>query len=152
MKILITGGCGFIGSHIAEFHLNKGDEVQVIDNLSTGNLKNIETFKNHPKFKCDIDDLLIWKDLKKAIEWADRVYHFAAIVGVFKVLSDRIDVIRNNVIVCDHLFQVIANSTARPLVIFAASSSAYGDNSKSMLNEHDDLIVKPPVHPLATYA
>lgn len=152
MKIFITGGCGFIGSHIAEFHLNKGDEVFVVDNLTTGSLKNIESFKNNSKFKCEIEDILTWKDLKKTVEWADRIYHFAAVVGVFKVLADRINVIRNNVLATEHLFRTIANSQARPLVIFAASSSAYGNNPKPMLNENDDLIVKPPFHPLATYA
>ena len=152
MRILITGGCGFIGSHIAEHHLAKGDEVHVVDNLSTGTLQNIATFKNNAAFSFDQADILTWPDLDKAIKSADRIYHFAAVVGIFKVISDPVSVISSNIIATRRLFQTIADSNARPTVILASSSSVYGDSPKNPLNENDNLIVKPPAHPLATYA
>lgn len=152
MRILITGGCGFIGSHIAEHHLAKGDEVHVVDNLSTGTLQNIAAFSNNTDFCFDQADILTWHDLDKAIKSVDRIYHFAAVVGIFKVISDPINVLSSNIIATRRLFQTIADSTARPTVMIASSSSVYGDSPKNPLNENDNLIVKPPAHPLATYA
>ena len=152
MRILITGGCGFIGSHLVEYHLAKGDEVHAVDNLSTGTLQNIAPFKNSAAFRFDQADILTWPDLDKAIKSADRIYHCAAVVGIFRVISDPINVISSNIIACRRLFQTIADSTSRPIVIIASSSSVYGDSPENPLNESDNLIVKPPTHPLATYA
>lgn len=152
MRVLITGGCGFIGSHLVEHHLKKGDQVHVVDNLSTGSLKNIDSFKNNSDFRFDEADLLTWKDLDKAIASSDRIYHFAAIVGIFKVLSNPKDVISNNIIATKRLFQTIADSNAKPTTVLTSSSSVYGNSPKNPLSESDNLIVKPPSHPLATYA
>ena len=151
MHIFITGGCGFIGSNLAEYHLTKGDEVHVIDNLSTGTLQNIASFKNHPAFRFDEADVLTWPDLGKTAQWADRVYHLAAIVGMFKAVSNPISLISNNIFSCRHLLHTISEIGAKPLIIIASSSSVYGDNPKHLLNEKDNLIIKPPTHPLATY-
>ncbi len=152
MRIFITGGCGFIGSHLVEYHLNKGDEVYTVDNLSTGTLQNIESFKDNPLFHFDEADLLSWPDLENTINSADRIYHFAAVVGIFKVISDPLSVINTNIAATERLFRTIAKSRAKPIVIHASSSSVYGNSPKSPLNENDELIVKPPNHPLATYA
>lgn len=151
MRIFVTGGCGFIGSNIVEYHLAKGDEVHVVDNLSTGTLDNIAAFRDAATFRFDEADLMTWPGLISAIEWADRIYHFAAIVGMFKAVVNPVSLIRNNILGCRHLLQAIAQSKARPLVIIASSSSVYGDNPNHKLNENDNLLIKPPVHPLATY-
>lgn len=152
MNILITGGCGFIGSHLLEYHLGKGDTVTVVDDLSTGSLENIESFKNHKAFTFFEADLLTWNALDETIQRVDRIYHFAASVGVFHVISDRLRVVNSNIMATNRLFAAIANSQSRPLVVVASSSSAYGDSEKIPLTETDDLIVKPPIHPLSTYA
>jgi UDP-glucose 4-epimerase len=152
MRVLITGGCGFIGSHLIEYHLGKGDEVHTVDNLSTGTLHNIEPFRNNAAFRFDHADLLTWPDLDSAVKSVDRIYHFAAVVGIFKVISDPVNVITSNIIACRRLLQAIADNHSSPTVILASSSSAYGDSPKNPLNENDNLIVKPPTHPLATYA
>lgn len=87
MHVLITGGAGFIGSNLAEFHLGRGDKVHVVDDLSTGSLQNVAPFLSHPAFRFDQADILTWDGLSPAIGWADRVYHMAAVVGVRRVLA-----------------------------------------------------------------
>lgn len=152
MNIFITGGCGFIGSNLAEFHLNQGDNVRAIDNLNTGSLDNIQPFTQNPHFKFYDADLLTWPDLVKAIEWSDKIYHFAAIVGMFKAISEPMSIVSANIIGCHHLFNEILKTKSRPLVILPSSSSVYGDNPKKLLKETDTLMVKSLPHPLATYA
>jgi len=72
MNILITGGAGFIGSHVAAFHLERGDEVVAVDDLSTGNLANLEAYRSHPRFRFVQADLLEWPGLAGAAKVADR--------------------------------------------------------------------------------
>lgn len=88
MKILITGGAGFIGSHLAERLLAEGNHVHVIDNLSTGRLDNIASFKDNPNFKLTIDSVLNRDALKKLISKVDQVYHLAAAVGVKYIIEN----------------------------------------------------------------
>lgn len=151
MRIFITGGCGFIGSNLAEYHINKGDEVHVIDNLSTGRVENIAALQKQATFRFDEADILTWHGLTQAVQWADRVYHLAAVVGMFKAVSEPISLVSNNILGCRHVLHTIAESGARPLVVISSSSSVYGDNPKHLLSETDDLILVPPTHPLATY-
>lgn len=70
MHVLITGGAGFIGSNLAEFHLGRGDKVHVVDDLSTGSLQNVAPFLSHPAFRFDQADILTWDGLSPAIGWA----------------------------------------------------------------------------------
>lgn len=151
MRIFITGGCGFIGSHIAEYHLAKGDDVHVVDNLSTGTKANIANFIDNPHFKFDEADILTWPGLTNAIKAAERIYHFAAIVGVFNAIADPIGLIKINILGTEHILQTILEAKVKPIIVFAASSSVYGDNPKNLLVETDDLIIKSPQHPLSTY-
>ncbi len=95
--------------------------------------------------------MLTWPDLGKATQWADRIYHLAAIVGTFKAISQPISLVSTNIFACRHLLHTISKTSSRPLIIIASSSSVYGDNPSHLLNEKDDLIIKPPTHPLATY-
>lgn len=151
MHILITGGCGFIGSNVAEFHINKGDDVWVVDNLSTGTIDNIQNLLTNPKFKFSESNVLTWNELGKAVKWADRIYHFAAVVGMFKALSEPVNLVINNILGCQHLLQSISINDSNALVIVASSSSVYGDNPGHRLTETDNLIIKTPPHPLSTY-
>ena len=82
MKILITGGAGFVGSHLAERLLHQGHEVHAYDNLSTGSLVNVRALRTHRKFRLTTADILEEKKLEAAIRAADQIYHLAAAVGV----------------------------------------------------------------------
>ena len=68
MKVLITGGAGFIGSHLAERHLNMGDQVAIIDNLSTGSIKNVQHLETNPRFSCTIDDILNVEAMRSLVD------------------------------------------------------------------------------------
>ncbi len=126
MHILITGGAGFIGSHLAEFHLGLGHQVYVVDNLSTGTPKNIAPFAGNTNFHFDEADILTWPDLDKAVAWADRIYHLAAVVGVFKVLEDPIRVLATNVAGCERLLRAAHTAKWSQQIVIASSSEVYG--------------------------
>lgn len=152
MNILITGGCGFIGSHIVHHHLGKGDNVHVVDDLSTGSLKNIAPFKNKPRFKFTKADILTWRGLAKAVTWAEQIYHMAAVIGVYRVLAEPLSVFSTNILGCERLLNTIYKNKLRPRVLIASSSSVYGHSNNSLLNEGNDLVIKSAAHPLLGYA
>lgn len=152
MKILVTGGLGFIGSHIVEYHLNKNDEVYVIDNLSTGIADNLKLFQANPSFQFDKADLLTWPNIEKAVAWADRIYHMAAVVGNLKVIQEPLNVIASNIAGTERLFNTIANIGNCPRVILASTSEVYGKSPKSMMQEDDDLVIENPVHLHSNYS
>jgi len=127
VHVLITGGAGFIGSHLAEYHLKKGDKIHVVDNLSTGSTDNILPFNKSPNFRFDKEDILLWNGLEKAVAWADRVYHMAAVVGVFRVLEEPIKVLSTNIAGCERLLRCAYSSGWNPQIIIASSAEVYGN-------------------------
>src|SRR5207302_1118282 len=96
-RSLITGGAGFVGSHLAEELLQRGDEVFVIDDLSTGRIDNIEPLKRHPKFHYVIDSVHNEPVLAECIDRCDMVYHLAAAVGVKLIVESPVNTIETNV-------------------------------------------------------
>lgn len=152
MRILVTGGAGFIGSHIVEYHLTKGDEVVAIDNLTTGSQKNISPFEKNSNFKFFQADILNWPELSKYTAWADRIYHMAAVLGVYRVIAEPIDVLRTNILGCEYLLRSIVESKSRARILLASTSSVYGNSPNQKLNEEDNLIVSPTKRPLSGYA
>lgn len=152
MRILVTGGCGFIGSHLADFYLRQGDEVRVVDDLSTGSLQNISSFCDNAKFQFNKSNILTWNDLKQSVAWADRIYHMAAVVGVYRVLNEPINVFTVNINGCEKLFEAISASGSKARVIIASSSSVYGHSTKILLSEDNDLLLKSDKNPLRNYA
>ena len=142
MNILITGGAGFIGSNLVAHHLAKGDTVHVVDNLSTGSLRNIEAFRTHPKFSFDQADLLVWKRLISAVVKADRIYHLAAIVGVKKVLLDPRAVMETNIAATDRLFRAADAAHPEIQILVASSSEVYGFNTQPAFSETDDIVLR----------
>jgi len=140
MNIFVTGGCGFIGSHLVEYHLERGDTVQTLDNLSSGPEANIEPFKNNPNFRFDRGDISTWPHLEEAIKASDRIYHMASVVGILQVLAEPVQVISSNIQGCVRLFESILKSRTRPPVIIASSSMLYGNTDKLYSNEEDHLI------------
>lgn len=135
MHVLVTGGAGFIGSNLIEYHLHKGDQVLGVDDLSTGSLNNIEMFQKNPQFRFEQADILTWNGLENAVAWADRIYHMAAVVGVYRVLEDPIKVLAINIAGCERLLRAVASSKWQPRVIIASSSEVYGPATLSPLKE-----------------
>jgi len=141
MHVLITGGAGFIGSHLAERHLASGDQVYVVDNLSTGSLSNIDAFRGHPAFRFAEADILHWNGLDKAVAWADRIYHMAAVVGVKKVLEDPVAVMATNMTGTERILRAIHQGGWNPQVIIASTSEVYGINPKDSFAETDHIVL-----------
>jgi UDP-glucose 4-epimerase len=152
MHILITGGAGFIGSHLVEHHLARGDIVHAVDNLSTGRLENIADFMQNPSFRFTKHDVLTWDDLDKVVGWADRVYHMAAVVGVFRVLEAPIQVLATNIAACERLLRAVVRGGWKPQVLIASSSEVYGPQGRLALHEALPLVITPGAPPRWNYA
>lgn len=153
MHVLITGGAGFIGSNIARFHLNKGDKVHVVDNLSTGRLENIEKMIEIPDFIFDEADILVWEGLEKAAAWADRIYHMAAVVGVFRVLKEPISVLATNIAGCERLLRAMHKNRWNTKLVIASTSEVYGNRpGNEALHEEMELHVNPGLNTRWNYA
>lgn len=151
MHILITGGAGFIGSNLARYHIDKGDSVTVIDNLSTGRKANIESLLVSKKFKFYNKNLASWRRLKDIVVDADRIYHMAAVVGMFHVINHPIETLKINIGATLRLVDTIQALGIKPLVLFASSSEVYGSQHKD-LSENTPLIIESSVTSHAAYA
>ena len=152
MKILITGGAGFIGSHLADFYLKKSDEVRIIDDLSTGSEQNITQFKDNSAFSFVNVDLLNYQELSDDIKWADRIYHMAAVVGVKRVLEDPLRVLMCNINGCERLLKTMFQSGSKAKVILASSSSVYGHATPAPQSEKNDISIDAKMDKLWSYA
>lgn len=151
MRVLVTGGAGFIGSHLVEMHLARGDEVHVVDDLSTGNRANLAAHQTNPWLHCEQADVLDWRGLDHWVGWADRIYHMAAVVGMFRVLEQPVETTRVNVLGCERLLDAVARSGRRPQVVLPSSSSVYGPAKYDDLHEQADIVASPGA-PLLNYA
>lgn len=144
MVNLITGGAGFIGSHLAEELLRKGQDVVIIDNLSTGSMNNISHLKAHQRFSCHVDTIMNRDLMRRLIKKCDMVYHMAAAVGVKYIIDNPLESIRTNVggteIVLD-----LACSLGRKKVLLASTSEIYGKDrpGKRIFREDDDRVLGP---------
>jgi UDP-glucose 4-epimerase len=139
MKALITGGAGFIGSHLAERLLKNGDEVAIIDDLSTGRLENIQGFRGHPKLqfvKGDIRDSTLVQLLASR---CDVVFHLAAAVGVQLIADDPVRTIETNIAGTEVVLEA-ANKFGRKILL-ASSSEIYGKSEKVPFAEDDDFVL-----------
>lgn len=139
MKSLVTGGAGFIGSHLCEALLARGDDVVAYDNLSTGTLANLAPFRSHPRFEFVEGDILDAAALCNAARGAMRVWHLAAAVGVKLVMERPIDTIVTNTHGTENALAAAARAGARILV--ASSSEVYGKMGSAQarpLAEADD--------------
>lgn len=141
MHILITGGAGFIGSHLVELHLARGDKVHVVDDLSTGSMDNVNRFIDQPNYHFDSADLLTWPQLERVAAWADRIYHLAAVVGVYRVLAEPTKVLAVNIAGFERLLRAVHNSGWKPQLVLASSSEVYGHNDQELLRENQDLVI-----------
>ena len=145
MRALITGGAGFIGSHLAEALLAAGHQVSVIDNLSTGSIQNIEPLKTHPAFKYVVGDITNEPLLAELIDECDVVFHLAAAVGVKLIVEAPVHTIETNV----HGTEVVLKhaNKKKKLVILASTSEVYGKSTDVPFREDADLVLGPtPKH------
>jgi nucleoside-diphosphate-sugar epimerase len=141
MKILITGGAGFIGSHLAERLLERGDEVCIIDDLSTGAIENIAAIKNHPQFTYHIDSVRNYRLTAELVDMCDVVYHLAAAVGVRLIVESPVSTIETNIRGTDIILSLAAKKRKR--VVITSTSEVYGKRSHVPFREDDDLVMGP---------
>ena len=124
MKVLITGGAGFIGSHLAERHLKKGDQVTVIDNLSTGSIANIQHLEEREGFQVVIDDVLNQELMGELVNHCDLVYHLAAAVGVDLIIDNPLQSLTTNIRGTEIVLE-LANRQKKKIIL-ASTSEIYG--------------------------
>ena len=141
MKYLITGGAGFVGSHLAGTLLDRGDEVYVIDNLSTGSIENVEHLKDHPRFHYTIDTISNQPVTAELVDRVDTIFHLAAAVGVRLIVESPVHTIETNVYGTETIL-TLANKK-RKKVIIASTSEVYGKNANVPFREDFDLVLGP---------
>jgi len=150
MKILVTGGAGFIGSHLSEALVKCGDTVVALDNLSSGDKENLNSLQNRPNFKFVSGSILDEKLIDSLIENVDGVFHFAAAVGVKKILDDPIGSMRTNLLGSEIVLGV-AESKNKPTIL-ASTSEIYGKNPEVPLTEESDRVLGSPLLSRWTYS
>lgn len=147
---LVTGGCGFIGSHLAEALLARGHRVTVIDDLSTGAIANIAGFRDHPQFRHHIESVLNRPLMAELVDAADEVYHLAAAVGVRLIVERPVDTIEINIRGTEVVLDMAAKKGKR--VLIASSSEVYGKGARVPFGEEDDCVLGPSTRPRWSYA
>jgi len=141
MKVLITGGAGFIGSHLAEQLLARGDEVHLLDDLSTGSIENIAPIKNHPNLTYHIDTIRNHRLTAELVDTCDIIYHLAAAVGVKLIVESPVNTIETNIRGTDIILCLAAKKRKR--VLITSTSEVYGKRDAIPFREDDDLILGP---------
>jgi UDP-glucose 4-epimerase len=154
MQILVTGGSGFIGSHLTEFLLQLGHQVVIVDDLSTGRQSNLANVINHPSLKVLNQDLANPDLINSLCAEVDVVYHLAAAVGVALIAKNPIGTIHRNIYPTQLLLDALClqRSRGRDVPMFLASTSeVYGKNPKPIWNEEDDLVFGATTKPRWSY-
>lgn len=150
MRVLITGGAGFIGSHLAEALLDAGDEVTTVDDLSTGSADNIQAIKSHVRFEYHLDSIFNQHLMAELIDFADVVFHLAAAVGVRNIIERPIKTIETNVSGTELVLKLAAKKKKR--VIITSTSEVYGKTTKFPFQESDDLVLGSTFNSRWSYA
>jgi len=150
MRVLITGGAGFVGSHLSEALLERGDEVFILDNLSTGSIDNVVHLKSHPRFHYTIDSVTNEPVLAELIDRCDIVVHLAAAVGVKLIVEQPVHTIETNVHGTEVVLK-IANKKKK-LVLIASTSEVYGKSLEVPFREDADLVLGPTTKHRWAYA
>jgi UDP-glucose 4-epimerase len=143
MRILVTGGAGFIGSHLCERLIRDGHAVTAIDNFSTGRASNLLALKESAEFTLIEGSILDTSLLNPLVEKADYVFHLAAAVGVFNIVNNPLASLLTNIRGTENVLEA-AHSTKTP-VFLTSSSEVYGKNISDSLKESDDRILGSPV-------
>lgn len=149
-RALITGGAGFIGSHLAERLLNETNTVCVLDDLSTGSLDNLTHLLEEPRFSFVQGDVTDPSIVKKLVRQSDHIFHLAAAVGVKRVVDNPIESMATNVKGTEIVLE--ASVKYQKAIIIASSSEVYGKSAKVPFSEDDDLILGSTQHLRWSYA
>jgi UDP-glucose 4-epimerase len=139
LRVLITGGAGFIGSHLADAYIERGDEVLVIDDLSTGTIENIRHLKNNPRFHYTIDSVHNQPVTAELVDQSDIVVHLAAAVGVKLIVESPVRTIETNVRGTEVVL-ALANKKQKPVLI-ASTSEVYGLSADVPFREDGNLVM-----------
>ena len=150
MRVLITGGAGFIGSHLADSLLRGQNEVVVLDDLATGSLDNIGHLLKHSAFTFHHDTLFNRELLEKLIAESEIVYHLAAAVGVKRIIESPVETIETNVAGTELVLRVAAERSRR--IVFASTSEVYGKSTQLPFHEDGDLVLGATNHSRWSYA
>jgi UDP-glucose 4-epimerase len=150
MRVLITGGAGFVGSHLSEALLDRGDEVFILDNLSTGSIENVVHLKGNPRFHYTIDTVANEPVLAELIDRCDIIVHLAAAVGVKLIVEQPVHTIETNV----HGTEVVLKhaNKKKKLVLIASTSEVYGKSADVPFREDADLVLGPTAKHRWAYA
>ena len=148
MKYLVTGGAGFIGSHLTEQLISRGDQVVILDNLSTGLSENLSTIKSKVEFEQGniLDKALV----EKLVSNSDYVVHLAAALGVLNIVNKPLESLKSNLQGTEIVLEA-ANKYKKPILI-ASTSEVYGKNDKVPLNEEDDRVIGHPLKSRWSYS
>ena len=146
---LVTGGCGFIGSHLTEALIERGHRVRVLDDLSTGRSENLEALAHHDRLEVRQGSITDPEVVEAAMDGVEEVYHLAAAVGVKLVADDPIRTIHTNIYPTEVLLQLAADRGIR--FFLASTSEVYGKNPKDRWTEEDDLHLGPTSRPRWAY-
>lgn len=147
---LITGGAGFIGSHLAQLLLERGHAVHVIDDLSTGAIENLDPVREHPQFHYVIDSIMNTGLMAELIDRVDGVFHLAAAVGVKLIFDHPVETIQTNIRGTEIVLELAARKLKK--VQIASSSEVYGKGVRAPFNEEDDLLLGSTTCPRWSYA
>jgi UDP-glucose 4-epimerase len=139
MRYLITGGAGFIGSHLAEELLRRGHEVYVVDDLSTGSINNIRHLKTHDRFHYTIDSCSNHHLMAELVDGCDKIYHLAAAVGVKLIVESPVRTIETNIRLTEIMLS-LANKKKRPIFV-ASTSEVYGKSEQFPFREDGELVM-----------
>lgn len=150
MKVLVTGGAGFIGSHLCEALLAQGDTVISLDDLSTGNSSNLQAIRQNPKFTSVTGSILDESLVEKLISSVDGVMHFAAAVGVQKILKDPQGSLLTNIQGTEIVLNIASRLKKKSML--ASSSEIYGKNPMMPLTEESDRVIGSPLVARWTYS
>jgi UDP-glucose 4-epimerase len=140
--VLVTGGAGFIGSHLVERLLSDGKPVTVVDDLSTGSLGNLAAVRTHPGLRVITSKVSLCAELVEIVSQAESIYHLAAGVGVELVVNSPIHVLQTNLHETEVLLEAAA--THKTPVLLTSTSEVYGKSQKPSFSEEDDLLIGPP--------
>jgi UDP-glucose 4-epimerase len=141
LRHLITGGAGFIGSHLAEVLLGRGDEVFILDDLSTGSVENVRHLKTHERFHYFFDSITNKHLLAELVDESDVVFHLAAAVGVRLIVESPVRTLETNVYGTQLVLD--AASKKKKLVVAASTSEVYGKSTQVPFHEDADLVLGP---------